>query len=326
MEPKAYLHPKYKNVKVWDLPGIGTPNFKANEYLNLVEFERYDFFIIIASDRFRECHTQLATEITRMEKKFYFVRSKMDSIIDAEKRKKSFDQKRTLDTIREDCEKGLRKIGVEDPIVFLISSFELGKHDLNLLQERIEKELPQNKRRVLMLALPNITLKINEKKKKVLEENIGKVALLSAMVAAVPVPGLSIAVDAALIAKELRKYYSAFGLDDPSLQKLCRTSGKTLQEVKSLMKSPFHQGISTTSVLTVLGATAILISEDVVELCVSFIPIIGSVVAGGMSYLTVSKMLKKALNDIADDSRNVRWHQWRAQCKCKNDKNIQQHL
>ncbi len=107
MKPEAYLHPKYKTVKVWDLPGIGTPSFKADEYLKLVEFERYDFFIIIASERFRECHTQLAKEITRMGKKFYFVRSKIDSVIDAEKRKKkSFDQKRTLDIIREDCKKG----------------------------------------------------------------------------------------------------------------------------------------------------------------------------------------------------------------------------
>lgn len=106
MEPKVYLHPKYKNVKVWDLPGIGTPNFKADEYLKLVQFERYDFFIIIASDRFRECHTQLAKEIMRMGKKFYFVRSKIDSNINAEKKKKSFDQKKALDTIRGDCENG----------------------------------------------------------------------------------------------------------------------------------------------------------------------------------------------------------------------------
>ncbi|ROL45823.1 Interferon-inducible GTPase 5 [Anabarilius grahami] len=106
MEPEVYLHPKYKNVKVWDLPGIGTPNFKADEYLKLVQFERYDFFIIIASDRFRECHTQLAKEIKNMGKKFYFVRSKIDFCITAEKRKKNFDQKKTLDTIREDCKNG----------------------------------------------------------------------------------------------------------------------------------------------------------------------------------------------------------------------------
>ncbi|XP_058608647.1 immunity-related GTPase family, f1 isoform X1 [Onychostoma macrolepis] len=304
-EPEVYLHPKYKNVKVWDLPGIGTPNFKADEYLERVEFKRYDFFIIIASDRFRECHTQLAKEIMRMRKKFYFVRSKIDFCITAEKRKKSFDQKTTLDTIREDCEKGLRKIGIENPVVFLVSGWELGKYDLNFLQERMDKELPQHKRRVLMLALPNITLEINEKKKKALEENIGKVAFLSACVAAIPLPGLSIAADIAIIADELRKYYCAFGLDDPSLQKLCERSGKTVEELKSLMKSPLHQGINPSSVLTLLGAASLLISEDAVELLVSFIPIVGTLVAGGLSYLTVSRMLKRALNDIAEDARNV---------------------
>ncbi|XP_058608565.1 interferon-inducible GTPase 5-like [Onychostoma macrolepis] len=304
-KPEAYLHPKYNNVKVWDLPGIGTPNFKADEYLKLVEFERYDFFIIIASDRFRECHTQLAKEITRMGKTFYFVRSKIDSVIDAEKRKKSFDQKMTLDTIREDCENGLRKIGVEDPVVFLISNFELGKYDLNLLQERMEKELPQHKRRVLMLALPNITLEINEKKKKALEENIGKVALLSALVATVPVPGLSVAVDIAIVKREIETYYSTFGLDDPSLQKICERSGKTIEEFKSLMKSPLSGGINPASILSLAGAASLFVAENTVEYVVSLVPLLGSLVAGGMSYMTVSTMLKRALNEIAEDARNV---------------------
>ncbi|XP_073704225.1 interferon-inducible GTPase 5-like [Garra rufa] len=304
-KPEAYLHPKYKNVKVWDLPGIGTPNFKADEYLKLVEFERYDFFIIIALDRFKECHTQLAKEITRMGKKFYFVRSKIDSSIDAEKRKKSFNEKNMLDIIREDCENGLRKADIEDPVVFLISNFELGKYDLNLLQERMEQELPQHKRRVLMLALPNITLEINEKKKKALEENIGKVALLSALLATVPIPGLSAFADLAIVTKEIETYYSTFGLDDPSLQKLCESSGKTIEEFKSLMKSPLSGGINPASILSLAGSISLFVAENTVEYFVSVIPLLGSLVAGGMSYISVSKMLKRALDDIAEDAKNV---------------------
>uniref|UniRef100_A0A8C1SK90 IRG-type G domain-containing protein n=1 Tax=Cyprinus carpio TaxID=7962 RepID=A0A8C1SK90_CYPCA len=307
MNPEAYVHPKYKTVKVWDLPGIGTPNFKPVVYLTLVVSERYDFFIIIASDRFRECHTQLAEEIMRMGKMFYFVHSKIDSSIDAEKKskKKSFDQKKTLDIIREDCEKGLRNIGIEDPVVFLISNFELGNYDLNLLHERMEQELPQHKRRVLMLALPNITLEIIEKKKKVLQENIGKVALLSALVATVPVPGLSVGVDFAIVKNEIEKYYSTFGLDDPSLQKLCERSGKTIEEFKSLMKSPLIGGINPASILPLLDAASLVVAENAVKYAVSLIPLLGSVVAGGMSYMTVSIMLKRALNDIAEDARFV---------------------
>ncbi|KAL1276411.1 hypothetical protein QQF64_036034 [Cirrhinus molitorella] len=29
MKPEVYAHPKYNNVKKWDLPGIGTPYFKS---------------------------------------------------------------------------------------------------------------------------------------------------------------------------------------------------------------------------------------------------------------------------------------------------------
>lgn len=106
-KPTPYPHPKFPNVKMWDLPGIGTPRFKADEYLQQVKFENYDFFIIIASDRFRECHASLAAGILNMEKKFYFVRAKIDSNIEAEKRKKAFNQEITLNTIRENCIKGL---------------------------------------------------------------------------------------------------------------------------------------------------------------------------------------------------------------------------
>ncbi|XP_065144633.1 interferon-inducible GTPase 5-like [Paramisgurnus dabryanus] len=305
MKQEVYHHPKYDNVKVWDLPGIGTPNFKADEYLKEVQFERYDFFIIIASDRFRECHTKLATEIMKMGKKFYFVRSKIDSNIDAEKRKKSFDQGKTLNTIREDCIKELTKIGIENPVVFLISCFELGKYDFNLLEEMMEKELPQHKRHVLMLAIPNITLEINERKKKALEENIPRVALLSAGLATIPLPGLSVFADLAIVNNEVQRYYSAFGLDDPSLQMLCERSGKTIEELKNVMKSPLHLGINPTTIISLLGAASLYVSENAVEYVCSLVPILGTVVAGGMSYLTISKMLKKALDELAEDAKNV---------------------
>jgi len=200
---------------------------------------------------------------------------------------------------------GLQKIGIEDPVVFLISGWELGKYDLNQLQERMEKELPQHKRRVLMLALPNMTLEINEKKKKILEANIGKVALLSACVATVPVPGLSVAVDLLIVKTEIETYYNTFGLDDPSLQKLCEKSGKTIEELKSRMQSPLRFGINPASIFSLLGAASLTIAENAVEYVASLIPILGTVVAGGMSYMTVSVMLKKALNDIAEDARNV---------------------
>ncbi|XP_051960599.1 interferon-inducible GTPase 5-like [Xyrauchen texanus] len=300
-EPKAYKHPKYKNMKLWDLPGIGTLNFKAHEYLKRVQFERYDFFIIITSGRFRECHADLVKEIERMKKNFYFIRSKIDSSIDAAKRRKNFDEKKTLDIIREDCVNGLREIGVEDPVVFLISGRYLNNYDFNSLQERIKSDLPQHKRDLLMLTVPNITTEIIERKKKYLEKNILRVAFLSAGVAAVPVPGLAFAADISLIVNETQKYKTVFGLDDESLQRISERSGISIEFLKSEMKSVVREEITAGSIILQLRQSSLKVTESTTGLVLSCIPIIGS----GISFVSVSNILKKFLNEIAEDAKNV---------------------
>lgn len=37
--PMKYTHPTMPNVYIWDLPGIGTQNFKAKNYLRTVKFD-----------------------------------------------------------------------------------------------------------------------------------------------------------------------------------------------------------------------------------------------------------------------------------------------
>lgn len=106
-KPEPYPHPRHPNVILWDLPGIGTTRFPAHEYLNYVEFKKYDFFIILSADRFRENDAKLAQEIRKMGKKFYFVRSKIDQDIYAAKRsQREYDEEKTLQKIREDCIQG----------------------------------------------------------------------------------------------------------------------------------------------------------------------------------------------------------------------------
>ncbi|KAJ3595775.1 hypothetical protein NHX12_005078 [Muraenolepis orangiensis] len=108
MEPKAYPHPIYPNVTVWDLPGIGTTKFPADQYLKHIGFEKFDFFIIVSSDRFRENDVKLAKEIMILGKTFYFVRAKIDSnLISEEKSQKKYNKEKTLQKIKENCIQGL---------------------------------------------------------------------------------------------------------------------------------------------------------------------------------------------------------------------------
>ncbi|XP_076831536.1 interferon-inducible GTPase 5-like isoform X2 [Brachyhypopomus gauderio] len=305
----CYSYPKYPNVKLWDLPGIGTPNFKADEYLKDVEFERYDFFIIIASDRFREYHANLASEVVKQNKKFYFVRSKIDANIAAEQRRKTFNKEKTLDKIRKDCIAGLENVGVNSPRVFLISSFDLSLYDFNGLEETMEMELPQQKRHMLMLALPNITLEINERKKKELQKNIWRLALLSVGAAVIPIPllnaSISISANVGILVYELKKYYNAFGLDPDSLQNLSDRSGKPVDELKAVLKSPLHKEISKDVVIKLLSGSSFFAVEAAAETWLGLIPGLGSLAAGSLSFATVYYVLNKCLNELAQDVHNV---------------------
>ncbi|KAJ8373725.1 hypothetical protein SKAU_G00043050 [Synaphobranchus kaupii] len=304
MKPTEYPHPKYPKVKLWDLPGIGTDNVKADEYLQKVKFQSYDFFIIIASERFKIINVQLATEIKRMKKNFYFVRSKIDNSIQAAQRKKGFDMDKTLRIIRQDCIKGLQDIGVESPTVFLISSFDLQLYDFPLLEETMEKELPKEKRRVLLLSLPNITLAINQRKKEALQANISRVASQSGAVATVPIPGLSIALDVNILVKELTNYYQAFGLDNKSLKDLSDKTHVPLEELKAVLKSPLNKEISADMVIKLLTTYSGGTLKGLLY-WVSTIPVIGSMTAGRLAYSTTKDMLSHCLNELADNAQNV---------------------
>lgn len=306
-EPKAYPHPQYNNVTFWDLPGIGTPNFNPSDYLKAVEFHRYDFFIIMSSERFRHNDMELAKTIKSMGKKFYFVRSKVDSDLHASKmrRKKSYNEENIMNEIRDDCIKYLNDGGIQDAKVFLLSSLDFNKFDFNQMQETLEQELPSQKQHVFMLCLPNISRPILELKRKALRKQIWKWATLSCAVAAVPIPGLSVACDVGILVREMRKYREAFGLDQRSLEKLADRFGKDVNELKSVIKSPIvvteiNKELATT--LLTRGATGSLMF---VEYLASNIPVIGTAAAGGISFGTTYLMLYCFLKDIAEDAVRV---------------------
>ncbi|XP_063798571.1 T-cell-specific guanine nucleotide triphosphate-binding protein 2-like [Pseudophryne corroboree] len=140
---KAYPHSKHRNLMFWDLPGTGTLNSTASNYLQSVSCHQYDFFIILASERLRHNDIELAKEILSIGKKFFYVRNKIDSDLNASKvrRRRSYNEEKILKEIRDNCMKGLSDNGIGQPHVFLISCFDMEKYDYHLLEETLGKEL-----------------------------------------------------------------------------------------------------------------------------------------------------------------------------------------
>ncbi|KAJ8332766.1 hypothetical protein SKAU_G00416620 [Synaphobranchus kaupii] len=301
----AYGHPSVPTVRLWDLPGINTPTFQPERYLQDVGLTKYDFFIIVASERFKECHVTLATCVAQAGKKFYFVRNKVDNDLEASARRRGrmgFSEEAILREIRADCEAGLQRIGVGQPRVFLLSSFQPRHFDFPLLHETLERELEGHKKHVFLLALPNLTSAVLEKKRQALAGSVWQTAMAACLTAAVP--GGAGRSNVPMLMDTLRSFQRSFGVDTDSLHRLANMTGKSYQELYREVRSTSGRELSVQSVEGMLSQAA-LGQQVLVGLLESRVPVLGTIVSGGVSFIAVYSLLKSAIKDLSEDAESV---------------------
>ncbi|XP_050786891.1 interferon-inducible GTPase 5-like [Gopherus flavomarginatus] len=302
-EPKAYPDLVLPGVTLWDLPGVGTSYFPLNTYCKQLNLSRYDFFIIVGSQRFRSEHARLVHEIQRMGKRFYFVRSKADMDLDASRRQRpsSYNEERILQQIREDCRRGIAAEGVGHPQVFVVSSWEPTRYDFPLLRQTLQVELQHLKRQAFLRTLPDVASPIINQKKATLKGEIWKTALFSCLLAAVPVPGIAFLCTFFIFRRHLFRYYSSFGVDDRSLSALAPQVGKPMEKLTAMMTSLGTTPMMALKLLLDSVGTTVMVAEYSWK---SF-PLFGAMVSGGVSLVTTYFMLQKCLASVADDTQRV---------------------
>uniref|UniRef100_A0A674I9K6 IRG-type G domain-containing protein n=1 Tax=Terrapene triunguis TaxID=2587831 RepID=A0A674I9K6_9SAUR len=285
-EPTVYPYPNHPNVRLWDLPGTGTPDFQPNTYLKQVNFKCYDFFVIIASECFKGIHMALAREIERMGKRFYFVRSKVDEDLCNEERDhpRTFSQESVLERLRMDCRKHLQKAGISNPEIFLLSSCEFTKYDAPGLVKTLQDDIQGLQRLAFLLSLPNLSAEIIEEKKAALKKWIWLISLASAFVNVIPIPGISVACDISILLGSMIAFYKYFGLDDGSLANLARQTGKPIAELKAVIISPEAKEINRDVVIKLLLKTSL-------PKLTAYVPVLGPMLTAGISFLTTYFML-----------------------------------
>ncbi|XP_072914592.1 interferon-inducible GTPase 5-like [Hemitrygon akajei] len=304
-EPTRYPHPNLPNVCYWDLPGIGSPKFRAGPYLKKVKFERYDFFIIISACRFKENDAKLAKEIKRLRKNFYFVCSKIDADFDSmRKQGKEVNEEKELEFVRNDCLKNLKETGIPTPSVFLISSFEQDQYDFDRLNKALEDDLSIIMKSIFVLAYPNRSVEIIQKKKEILQNRIWMLATLSGAVGAVPVPGLSFACDISILIGAIIYFRKCLCLDGSSLQRLANITNKPVKELKAIVKTPLLGEINKDTIVR-LGWRTTVVAISAVEFAFHFVPLIGSIFGAGSSFLLIYSILTDALKDLTEDAERV---------------------
>ncbi|XP_058139781.1 interferon-gamma-inducible GTPase 10 [Dasypus novemcinctus] len=233
-----YQHEKFPNVILWDLPGIGTTNWRPKKYLKKTKFGKYDFYIIISATRFKKNDAQLAIAVQKMKKKFYFVRSKIDLDLQNEERCKpnSFNKERILQEIRDNCLYNLQKANVKKPQVFLVSNFDVSDYDFPNLETTLRRQLPAHKRYIFMLCLPSVTEAAIDWKRDSLKQKVWLEALKAGVSTTKP-SKVCVSDNVNSLEDTLTLYRSYFGLDDPSLENMAEDLGVSVEQLKACIKS-----------------------------------------------------------------------------------------
>ncbi|XP_078061156.1 interferon-inducible GTPase 5-like [Mustelus asterias] len=294
---RTHQFPNNDAVIVSELPGLGSSKFRAGVASGSLQFHRHDLFIVLTSRRLKKKDSRLAGEMEQGNEKFYFVQNQVDRELDRAKRWQScfYLESRFLEESPE------RLCGGRNP----------DKFDFGRLLEALEADLPAQKRRAFLLALPNITRCVIERKRAMLLEDVWKLAALSATAAVkkpqghslIPIPGLSIACDIALLAQHLSSYRKVFNLDEGSLARLAKRAGKTAEHLRAAVTSTFGQRVSEGIIIDELNkATGLKIQLSKV---LKLVPFVGQVSAVILSYTTVNHMLNTAVEGMAEDAKRV---------------------
>ena len=274
----------------WDLPGIGTPQHsKFKKYCEKVGLKKYDTFFIMASKRFTENNRLLAKEVKSFEKSFFFVRTHIDENYRAESWKDGFDETMMLDNIRRDCLKNLKDLQVKDEEVFLISNNDPDKWDFPRLIKAINDVLPLRQKESLTLSLTTFSKELVAEKAELLRGRIWMVAGASGVGAVLPVPGVSVALDLALITKEVNFYKSQLGLPEEG--------SKVFYGLSPGMKARI-QKFCTTRAVELGKRLGTYAAGSTAEEFARYIPILGSAIAGSISFSTTYYVLHRCLNEL----------------------------
>jgi len=231
---RSYSHPDSSlNMKLWDLPGVGTKDFPKDKYLSKIYIDRYDVFLLITATRFTENDIWLGNEFRKRNKKYFFVRTKMG--IDVSNNKKTHprthNEEAVVNKIRASTERHLRENGCEVERVFLIDSLKTTKFEFNQLEHYLVEEFPNLKRTALIMSLHAASGEVIQLEVARLRSRMWKVAVLSGSLALIPFRGVSVAIDFGLVAREAKIYFKQLGLDQASLKRHASLTSADYQQL-----------------------------------------------------------------------------------------------
>lgn len=299
-KPTAFPHPEVPNVYIWDLPGFGTTELPIELYLKHLHLERYGFFIIVASERYKHAHSCLVKAITELGKKFFLVRNKIDSDLEASLKQRGLaatDTGKLQEKVRQSYLDALKKDVVGESQVFLVSSLDPHKFDMPQLREALVEQIPDLKKQVLLRSIPAIIFQVVRwKRKKLVKDACGKA--LQSCLYAIEKPGQE-AIDT--VVSTLSDYAVGFGLDENSREVVAHATGKSPEDLQAEIRCPLVKALDPSQITKLVSAPV-----PIASLVWNYMPYWGKASSpAGISLELTYKLLKDTIWDMAEDAERV---------------------
>ncbi|OCT55518.1 hypothetical protein XELAEV_18001669mg [Xenopus laevis] len=188
--------------------------------------------------------------------------------------------------------------------LFVLCPTKLPGPEFHRLLGNLEEQLSTHKSRAFMLSLPNLSAEVIQKKKEALAHEIWKVALLSSLVACVPVPGVAISCDMSLLTARLDTYRQELGLDASSIASLSQQYGVPAATLMLEIHSPAGKGVTRELVGKMLG-TATGLGLEIAGVILHRFPLLGPLATGGIAFHANYSVLSRCLEGLAEDAQRV---------------------
>jgi uncharacterized protein (DUF697 family) len=242
-----------------------------------------------------------------MDKPFCFVRSQIDRDFD-NARSDGESKDEVIKQIMSKSSYILEQNGFKEVKYFTISIRNRMIGQFDELVSYIQRNLPELKSNAVNISMVGVLpIDLIDRKYEILKARIWKVSVTSAGLAALPVPGLDVVLNLALICKELLLYHKTFGFEQQIVMDITQTDYISQKLTSSsIVKIDAANEAMQKFLLIELGRLATLMA---VQSAFDYIlPIIGSLVsgltAGGVTY----RLLHRVLDGCRDDAKLVYDH------------------
>ena len=292
-DKKAYPHPHNAKVVFWDLPGVGTPKFAKNQsYLDLIEIEKLEFFLIFYRTTIHDGEIWIAKEMEKHSKKFSFVCTHAQDLYNDDDYDDNLSPEERIEEIKTKCRDTMREEGLPNPVsVYVIDNKKPECGDFHSLVDFFLNGVDGAKREALILTLGAMTKGLIEEKRKVLKSQAWKVAVAAGFIAATPIPLVDLAANTTILITALGVYLQTFELTEDDLKEI--PGAYEMEELTC--RKIFRQGIKEFCVAAITKLSLVAAVEYLV-------PIFGSIIAGASSFTIILSFMNETIDLLAKDS------------------------